>query len=209
LPASTVPPHVVARPSRGGREIPTRAELLRLEVDRMTLARYTPPSVLCDEELNILEFRGDTSAYLVNPAGAPSSSLKRLARPEVFLAIDEAVRQSRREATVIRKASLRLSVAGLTKNMALEVSDVPGRWYLIFFEAPVDGNGPLPGAKRASLTSVVAQALRQVGARPGHESRSDKDLEIARLDAELESSHRHLLATHEEHESAREDLRAS
>jgi len=69
----------------------------------MSLARYTPPSVLCDEELNILEFRGDTSAYLVNPSGPPSSSLKRLARPEVLLAIDEAVRQARREATVIAR----------------------------------------------------------------------------------------------------------
>jgi two-component system, chemotaxis family, CheB/CheR fusion protein len=214
LPASTVTPHVAARPSPGGREIPARAELLRLEVDRMTLARYTPPSVLCDEELNILEFRGDTSAYLVNPSGPPSSSLKRLARPEVFLAIDEAVRQSRREATVIRKTSPRLSAAGAAKNMALEVhpvqiADVPGRWYLIFFEAPAAGMSVLSQSRPESLTSVVLQTLRHAMGRSAPASRSDKDLEIARLDAELESSHRHLLAMLEEHESAREDLRAS
>lgn len=216
LPATTVAPQtfISPRPSPGGREIPTRAELLRREVDRMTLTRYTPPSVLCDEDLNILEFRGDTSAYLINPSGPPSSSLKRLARPDVFLAIDEAVRQARRDATVVRKASPRSGTAGIVKNATLEVhpvqiADVPGRWYLIFFEVPADGLGSLPRARRESLTSVVVQAIRQVKRRPGHGTPSDKDLEIASLDAELERSHRHLLAVLEEHERAREDLRAS
>jgi two-component system, chemotaxis family, CheB/CheR fusion protein len=216
LTASTVTPQsiVTARPSSGDREILTRAELLRLEVDRMTLARYTPPSVLCDEELNVLEFRGDTSPYLVNPSGPPSSSLKRLARPAVFLAIDEAVRQARGESTVMRKASLRLNIAGGAASVTLEVhpvqiAGVPGRWYLIFFEAPAERVSTSPKPRRVPLTSVVAQALRQLKGLPVHESRSDKDLQIARLDAELESSHRHLLAMLEEHEIARENLRAS
>jgi two-component system CheB/CheR fusion protein len=216
LPASTVAPQsiVLARPSSNGRETLTRAELLRREVDRMTLARHTPPSVLCDDELNIVEFRGDTSAYLVNPSGAPSSSLKRLARPEVFLAVDEAVRQARRETTVVHKASLRLSARENAKRTTIEVhpvhiDDVPGRWYLIFFDAPSDDPGSVLKEGRESLTSLVVQALRQVSGRPGHATRSDKDLEIARLDAELERSHRHLLAILAEHEIAREDLRAS
>jgi two-component system CheB/CheR fusion protein len=216
LPASTVMPQafISARPSAGDREIPTRAELLRKEVNRMTLERYTPPSVLCDEELNILEFSGDTSAYLANPSGPPSSSLKRLARPEIFLAIDEAVRRARREATVIRKASLRLSNSGSAVHVTLEVhpvqiAGVPGRWYLIFFEAPAEGVRPSPKPGRAPLTNFVVQALRQVKGQPERGTPSHKDLEIARLDAELEGSHRHLLAILEEHERAREDLRAS
>ncbi|QIE28217.1 Protein-glutamate methylesterase/protein-glutamine glutaminase (plasmid) [Caballeronia sp. SBC1] len=224
LPASTVMPQsfVSARPLDGRREVPTRAELLRNEVNRMTLERYTPPSVLCDEELNILEFRGDTSAYLANPNGPPSSSLKRLARPEIFLAIDEAVRRARREATVIRKASLRLNTSGSVASVTLEVhpvqiAGVPGRWYLIFFEAPAEGVTPSSRPGREPLTNFVAQALRQVKQQvkqqvtrqPERGAPSGKDLEIARLDAELEGSHRHLLAILEEHERAREDLRAS
>ena len=216
LPASTAMPHafVSARPSTSGREVPTRAELLRDEVNRMTLERYTPPSVLCDEELNILEFRGDTSAYLANPNGPPSSSLKRLARPEVFLAIDEAVRRARREGTVVRRASLRMSNAGSVANVTLEVhavqiDGVPGQWYLIFFEAAANGGSTSSKPGRASLTNFVAQALRQVKGRPERGAPSEKDLEIARLDAELEGGHRHLLAILEEHERAREDLRAS
>jgi two-component system CheB/CheR fusion protein len=216
LPASTVMPQafVSARPSAGGREVPTRAELLRDEVNRMTLERYTPPSVLCDEELNILEFRGDTSAYLANPNGPPSSSLKRLARPEIFLAIDEAVRRARRETTVIRKASLRLNTADSAASVTLEVhpvqiAGVPGRWYLIFFEALAKGDTPSHKPGRAPLTNLVAQALRQVKGRSERGASSQKDLEIARLDAELEGSNRHLLAILEEHDRAREDLRAS
>jgi two-component system CheB/CheR fusion protein len=216
LPASAVTPQspLAARPTLGGREVPSRAELLRREVDRMTLVRYTPPSVLCDEELNVVEFRGDTSAYLLNPSGPPSSSLKRLARPELFQAIDEAVRQARREATVVRKPGLRSNTAGVVREVTLEVhpvqiADMPGRWYLIFFEAPAQGLGSFAGPRRESLARFAIQAFRQTVSRSERGSRSDVDAEIARLDAELESGHRHLLAMLEEHESAREDLRAS
>jgi two-component system CheB/CheR fusion protein len=203
-----------ARPAPGGREMPSRAEALRHEVDRVTLVRYTPPSVLCDEELNILEFRGDTSAYLFNPSGPPSSSLQRLARPEVFLAVDEAVREARRDAAIVRKPSKRSSIAGNARNMALEVhpiqlAGIPGRWYLIFFEASAEAHHLLPRSRHESLTSIAVQGLRQLMGRAEHANGSDKDIEIVRLDAELESSHRHLLAVLEEHEIAREDLRAS
>jgi len=75
--------------------------------------------------------------------------------------------------------------------MALEVhpaqlADVPGWWYLIFFEAPAESLGFLPRTRRESLTSVIMQALWQVRGRPGRENPNDTDLEIASLDAELE-----------------------
>lgn len=219
LPAARPAPQSSAAltPLVTGRENASRAELLRREVDRMTLARYTPPSVLCDEELNVLEFRGDTSAYLVNPSGPPTSSLKRLARPEVFLAVDEAVRQARREGMVIARRSLRLNdntTAGRAHNVGLEVhpvhaADAPGRFFLIYFEAPAaTADGPR-WTVGETLKNVVAQVLQRAAGRPGQTGRGDHDLEIARLGAELEGSQRHLLAMLEEHESAREDLRAS
>jgi two-component system, chemotaxis family, CheB/CheR fusion protein len=215
LQASTVTPLSIAdaRPSVGGSTSPTRVELLRREVDRMTLARYTPPSVLCDDELNVLEFRGDTSAYLVNPSGAPTSSLKRLARPEIFLAVDQAVRQARQEVAVIRKSGVRLDVDRNARSTTLEVHpvqipDVSGRWYLIYFDVPTAGRGLVSREKRDSLASVVVDAFRHTLGQ-GRKSHDHADVEIARLDAELENSHRHLLAMVEEHERAREDLRAS
>ncbi|MGI4812753.1 MAG: chemotaxis protein CheB [Janthinobacterium lividum] len=217
LPAAAVTPKSMLStlPSSSGRDVPSRAELLRREVDRLTLQRYTPPSVLCDEELNILEFRGDTSAYLINPSGPPSSSLKRLARPEIFLAIDEAVRQARRETTVVLKTPIRLSTADSVQSTTIEVHPVQldearGQWwYLIFFEAlPRHARLTSPTA-RDSLRGAIARALRNTLWRPAPGSHSDKDLEIDRLSAELDKSHRHLLVMLEEHESAREDLRAS
>jgi two-component system, chemotaxis family, CheB/CheR fusion protein len=216
LPASTVSPAstVIAKPSQGTREVPSRAELLRREIDRMTLARHTPASVLCDEELNILEFRGDTSPYLANPSGPPSSSLKRLARPDIFLAVDEAVRQARREATVVRKMNLPLRTADNGRTIAIEVhpvqiAEMPGHWYLIFFEAPPQRPGPAQGATGGLRGLGAMQVLRQALNRSGSEGRGEKDLEIAKLNAALEDSHRHLLSMLEEHENAREDLRAS
>ncbi|WP_279628710.1 CheR family methyltransferase, partial [Caballeronia pedi] len=97
------PPAVLGRPSTYIAPLPVRsvsapeapseapeASSLRAEVARITFSRYAPPSVICDDDLNIIEYRGDTSAYLVNPNGPPNNNLQRLARPEVFLALSEA-----------------------------------------------------------------------------------------------------------------------
>ena len=106
----------------GGQQVSARAsssgpqeagvDQLRSEADRVVIARYTPPSVLCDEGFNILEFRGDTSLFLTNPPGAPTSDLQRLARPGVFLAISSAMRQVATDGAAVRKTGLRIETAG-------------------------------------------------------------------------------------------------
>lgn len=68
--------------------------------------------MLCDDDLNVIEYRGDTSAYMVNPSGPPITNLQRLARPEVFLPLNEAIRQARQDGVAVRKTGLRTGGLG-------------------------------------------------------------------------------------------------
>jgi two-component system CheB/CheR fusion protein len=198
------------------RREPPLVERLGHEAARKALARYAPPYVLCDDELNIIEFHGDTGPYLVNPEGPPSSNLQRLARPEVFLAISEAVRQARQSGAPLRRTGLRVDTAGSAGEAGIEVHQIQiagadGRWFIVFFEgAPqrTAENGPV-GFGEGSIRSAVLRTLKRRLARTGEQDRAAQDEEIASLRTELGATREQLRATIEEHESAREELKSS
>ncbi|KXU83639.1 hypothetical protein CI15_24045 [Paraburkholderia monticola] len=197
------------------RSEPREVSSFRSEVDRIALARYAPPSVLCDDDLNIIEYRGDTSAYVVNPSGSPTSDLRRLARPEVFLAVNEAIRQVRQDGVAVRKTGLRASEANGPQPVCVEVhpvqmAGIEGRWFLIFFES---GSQRLDGQNahgQETLKRLLLQTLRQrLGRRMAAKDADPRDEEIARLMAEVGAMRTQLRTMLEEHESAREELKSS
>ncbi|UEP33003.1 CheR family methyltransferase [Burkholderia sp. B21-007] len=198
--------------SRNGRG---EASSLRAEVDRITLAKYAPSSVLCDEDLNVIEYRGDTSAYLFNPSGPPITSLQRLARPEVFLAISDAIRQVRQEGVAVRKTGLQIGNASGPGTASLEVhplqiADVEGRWFLIFFESAPQRADGLSGPGQETLKALMLQALRKrLHRKAAAEETDPRDDEIARLNAEVGAMRTQMRTILEEHESAREELKSS
>ncbi|MFM0755532.1 CheR family methyltransferase [Paraburkholderia strydomiana] len=190
------------------------AASLRAEVARITLSRYAPPSVLCDDDLNIIEYRGDTSAYLVNPNGPPINDLQRLARPEVFLALSEAIRQVRQEGAPVRKTGVRTVGIGGPQTISVEVhplqaADIDGRCLLIFFEN-TRRSDESTAPRQDTLKALMIKTLRQrLGRRIADKDADPRDDEIARLNAELNAMRTQMRTMLEEHESAREELKSS
>ena len=182
------------------------------KANRITLARYVPAGVLCDEHLNILEFRGDTSPYLIQPSGAPSTDLRKLARPGLLVEISGAIQQVRRDAAAVRREGVRLETPMGTRNVNLEVIPIPSdamdSWFLIFFE---ESSGPaLPTAKAggAGFWVELVNRLHHSGF-GGNSTKSGKDTEIAQLKRELEATQDHAKIMMEEHELAKEELQVS
>ncbi|WNC94921.1 chemotaxis protein CheB [Paraburkholderia sp. FT54] len=213
--ARVAPLAVRAGSARESQSEPREASSLQAEVDRITLARYAPSSVLCDDDLNIVEYRGDTSGYLVNPNGPPTSNLQRLVRPEVFLAVSEAIRQVRQDGVVVRKTGLRTPGMNGPQATSVEVhpvqiAGIEGRWFLIYFESGTQHPGG-PGADRQeTLKAILLQTVRQrLGRTVTAKGADPRDEEIARLNAELGAMRTQLRTMLEEHESAREELKSS
>jgi two-component system CheB/CheR fusion protein len=74
------------------------ADSAQREADQLLLARFAPASLLVDEELNILQFRGETGPYLEHASGPPSLNLHRVARPELLVEIAPPSRKPARAA---------------------------------------------------------------------------------------------------------------
>ena len=192
-------------------------EQLQQEADHIAQERYVPAGVVCDDALNVVQFRGDTGPYLVQPPGPPSINLLKLARPGLLIDIGSAIAQVRKDGGPVRKTGLRVEAAAGVREVSLEVIALqpPGSaqsWFLIFFESAAPESRPevpsatLWGSLRAMLGAEPAGGENNSQARDGAIEESS---EIAHLQRELQASRDYVRGMVEQHESALEELKSA
>ncbi len=192
----------------------SKEDLLRRTADRIALARYAPASVLCDDELNILEFRGDTTAFLAHAPGPPSLNLNKLARRELLAEISEAIREARRDAAPVRKDGLRIEGPGQVREVSMEVIPIrsmplDNASFLIFFEGTAPRSAPAVAAPAGLIESLRAILPGSITAR-AHAARNSKlEHQVLQLTRELEATRAHMRANIEEFEITREELQSA
>ncbi len=168
------------------------------EADRILLARYVPPSVLVNADLEILQFRGDTGPYLSPAPGKASLSLLRMVRPALEPGLRGAILRARKANTAVRQEGLPLHAGRVTPAVDLEVVPVqpgPGgeSGFLILFEQPP---APVPAAKGKGKSP---QPRAEDAARDA----------AARLTAELAATREYLQSVIEQQEAANEELQSA
>jgi len=165
------------------------------EADQVLLARYAPASVVVNDGLDILEFRGDTHPFLEHGRGQASLNLIRMARKGLLLELRRTIQEARKRNAPSRREGLRIRYRGQLRDVNLEVLPLKGaaeRCLLVVFESP---SGPRRAAERAAPAkgSPAAAGNRQA----------------ARLRQELAQAAQLLQSVVEEHDSALEELQAS
>src|SRR5262249_44864355 len=102
--ADRVPTAVVPRRRAGSR----LENLGQQEADRISLERYAPPGVIVDEDLQIIQFRGQTGLFLEPAPGDPSMSLLKMAREGLLHGVRTAFHAARKTAAPVRKDGLKV-----------------------------------------------------------------------------------------------------
>ncbi|MDP9084416.1 MAG: hypothetical protein M3N50_11725, partial [Pseudomonadota bacterium] len=140
------------------------------EADRVLLGLYAPASLLVDEQLNILQFRGETGPYIEHASGAPSLNLHRVVRPELLVELSPAIAEARESGTVTLREGLRVDErTNLTIRIIPLNPSSAHHCYLILFEDEM--HRP---AQRRALQPVTVTL---------HET--EKDRRLARLERDL------------------------
>jgi len=67
------------------------------EADRITINLFAPPGVLINADLQVLQFRGSTSAFLEPPVGKASFDVLKMAREGLMLPLRSAPRSTKRK----------------------------------------------------------------------------------------------------------------
>jgi two-component system CheB/CheR fusion protein len=160
------------------------------EADRLTLAKYVPASVLVDETGNILQFRGDTRAYLDLPKGRATFQLMKMARSGLDLPLTRLIQQAKRRNRAVRERGL--IVEGRGNAVDLEVvplRNLKRRCFLVFFY-------------KVDLPPPPAEG------RKGRSTRHSAD-RVAELRAEYARAREHLATLQEAHDTSVEELQSS
>jgi two-component system CheB/CheR fusion protein len=167
------------------------------EADRVMLSRFSPPGVLINDQMEILQFRGRTSAFLEPPAGAASFNVLKMAREGLLPELRATIHTARKSDAPVRREGIRVKSNGSFILVNIEVipflTPSRERYQIILFEEAV-----LPEEKKKRKGARTAKAG------PEPESR-----QVVRLKRELESTRAYLQSIIEEQELMNEELRSA
>jgi two-component system CheB/CheR fusion protein len=184
-----------------------RSELnVQREADRMSVNRFAPPGVLINAELQILQFRGPTSAYLQPPVtGKASFDVLKMAREGLMLPLRATINKAKKENTIARRDNVRVTQNGDTRTVNIEVVPIKNLrepCFLIFFEDAEK----LPRAEHGLPVSELQSAARRTSRRTSRKEETRRSIELER---ELAETIDYLQSIQEQYEAANEELQAS
>ncbi|MEG4026748.1 MULTISPECIES: chemotaxis protein CheB [unclassified Microcoleus] len=204
---------------------------LQQETDQLILNRYAPASVVVNEQMKILQVRGDIDPYLRVVAGTPDLNLLTMARAGLLVELRTAIYQAQTQNVTIRKEGVLLESGGRSSIVNFEVipfrpQAVEGCYFLVVFEEPsptvfnlsiltsesLDQADLYPQIEllRQQLAAANQQknaAQAQLQAVIQDQESLNQDLKVA--NEEILSSNEELQSTNEELETAKEEIQAT
>jgi two-component system, chemotaxis family, CheB/CheR fusion protein len=193
------------------------------EADRIIAVRYAPASALINEEMNVLQLRGDTSPYIEQSPRKVTRNLLKLAREGLLVALRESVDKAREDEGPVRRENLRVKYDGATCDVNLEViplkhSPSQERHFLALFEtaeaADQGGERKVGGGRRKSEERQIKQLHQELAsARDNLQSVIEEyeatNEELQSASEEAQSSNEELQSINEELETSKEELESS
>jgi len=204
-----------AGPKRTPSELPNIERLLQAEVSRVINDRFAPPAVVVDSDLQIVQFRGQTGAFLEPAPGQASLSLMKMAKEGLLYGLRSALSAARKSRSSVRRANLQVRSGQRWTRVDIEVIPLTaaGRMhFLVLFDQhghraetpdhadtivtkPVDGR---------SRPSQVHSLERELAASREFLQSVIQELEAA--NEELQSANEEILSSNEELQSTNEEL---
>ena len=145
--------------------------------------------MLVNAELQILQFRGPTSAYLEPPTGKASFDVLKMARQGLMLPLRAAINKAKKENKPVRRENLRINRNGDTQGVNIEVvplKNLRERCYLILFE-DADRVARARDVRASEQQSAPAKATRTVSAREESRRSAELERELAEMRDYLQS----------------------
>jgi two-component system CheB/CheR fusion protein len=198
------------------------------EADQILLAQYAPASILVNDKLEIVQFRGRTDPYLSHSPGLASFNLFKMTWPDLSIELHQAIHQAAKEENPVRKEGIQFNANGQYRELNIEVFRLKDpiqdkNFFLIVFEDVTFPAATIPEKTRShpaepatlpdeirqlnQLKKELAATIEYQQSIIGQREAANEELRAA--NEEIQSSNEELQSTHEEMETAKEELQAT
>src|SRR5262249_32766994 len=100
---------------------PSVEKVLQTEGNRVTNARFAPPGVVVDAEMQIVQFRGQTGAFLEPAPGEASLNLLKMAKEGLLYGLRSAMHAVRKSRVGVRRSGLQVRDGKRWTRVDLEI----------------------------------------------------------------------------------------
>lgn len=184
---------------------------LQTLADQLVLERYAAPTVLANDQGNILYVSGRTGKYLEPAAGKANWNIFAMAREGLRFELTNAFHRAlEREAAVVIRG-LKVGTNGgkqhvdITVQRLAEPEPLRGLVLIVFTDVPAPPESPVPSRpEKAGKTPLTNARLKEL----------ERKYQAARLEAqtireEMQTSQEELRSTNEEQQSTNEELQST
>ncbi len=158
-------------------------------VDSLLLNQYMPASVVVNQDMEILQFRGATSLFLEPAQGKASLNLIKMARPALVFEIRNLIHKAQKANESVRKSGLEFKVRAKIHYVAIEAV-------------------PLDTATEERLFLIIFQEIEPPLV-PSTQSTSARNNRIKELETELTNLREDMRSIIEEQEASNEELQSA
>ncbi|MEO0059397.1 MAG: hypothetical protein RLZZ312_1044 [Bacteroidota bacterium] len=165
--------------------------------DAVLLERFVPASVVINHDLEILQFRGQTSVFLENPTGKASFNILKMAHVEIIFELRNAIHQATKQRKTILKKGIEINREQESKPVKMISIEV----------VPLDkeNNDPL-------LIVIFRDETQHISAIYNSNPKDNalaKDRRIKKLEEEISAARIDMNAISRDQETANEELQSA
>ena len=199
------------------------------EFERILLLNYAPASVVVNEEMEIIQSRGEVSRYVKLAPGKPTLNLLKMAREGLLFDLRSAINQATKSGVGVRKENVQITHDKQHRNINFEVkplkvpSSKASQFMIVFEDVPpaiaaerdTKAGRERPGKREQRFTSLRTAELEQELAATKEylhsviEEQEGSNEELQSANEEILSSNEELQSTNEELETAKEELQSA
>jgi two-component system, chemotaxis family, CheB/CheR fusion protein len=186
------------------------ASELEKTVDAILLNKYIPASVVVNQELEILQFRGSTGLFLEPSPGKASLNLLKMARQGLAFELRNAIHKAVKSGEPVHKDGLEVEVNKSIIRLGIEVvplkTDIDERLFLVVFNKQ-DAAEKMVRKESLSKDHLVKQLEDELRAVKEDMRSIIEEQEASR--EELQSANEEIVSSNEELQSINEELETS
>lgn len=194
----------ISRPEQRAQE-----RLSHQEIHQRLLEQYAPPSVLINEDYEVVHLSPSVGRYMQVPGGEASKDLLKMVRPELRLELRTALYEASQTRARVDAPTLPIQIDGQTERVDLSIRPIfsehdPSHGFILVLFSKADAKSDSDAATPRTMSSAAEPVTRHL------------EEELARGKSQLRASveqhelqQEELKATNEELQSMNEELRSA